>query len=189
MSLYDSLLPRFEVQQPHPIACITWRPSITVRATRNPNSPKGVLVQTEDLVVGDENGHVYYYSVEWPEVWELSRDGWSGSMTLLARVSVHTQQICGLSFSRDGSMFATGGNDNLCCLFETHKVLKDTERISAAEEVTATGANGASRTELGTGSGNTPIKEIIKGAERHRWTHGAAVKAIAFCPWRNGMYI
>lgn len=25
------------------------------------------------------------------------------------------------------------------------------------------------------------------GCESHRWVHGAAVKAIAFCPWRDGL--
>ena len=25
------------------------------------------------------------------------------------------------------------------------------------------------------------------GEEKHRWPHGAAVKAIAFCPWREGL--
>jgi hypothetical protein len=29
--------------------------------------------------------------------------------------------------------------------------------------------------------------EIRPGAEKHRWMHGAAVKAIAFCPWRDGL--
>ena len=77
--------------------------------------------------MGDELGNIYYYSVEWPDAWEVTRDGWSGSMTLLAKLSIHVQQICGLSFSSDGSMFATGGNDNLCCLFQTSIVLQGTE--------------------------------------------------------------
>jgi meiosis-specific APC/C activator protein AMA1 len=44
-------------------------------------------------------------------------------MTLLARIQVHTQQICGLAWSLDGEQFATGGNDNLCCLFSVDKIL------------------------------------------------------------------
>jgi meiosis-specific APC/C activator protein AMA1 len=183
MSLYDSLLPRFEVQQPCPVACVAWRPTVALRPSKNPRTP-GVLVKTEDLLVGDEVGNIYYYSVEWPDMWEVSRDGYSGSMRLLARISVHTQQVCGLSFSRDGSLLATGGNDNLCCLFDTYRILENTEKVTEAEESSVVGPDGTRRTHVAAGSNN--IKEITTGAERHRWIHGAAVKAIAFCPWRNG---
>ncbi|EMR68629.1 putative wd domain-containing protein [Eutypa lata UCREL1] len=30
-------------------------------------------------------------------------------------------------------------------------------------------------------------KSLPAGSERYRWQHGAAVKAIAFCPWRKGL--
>lgn len=63
-STFDSL-PRFEVQQPYGVACLSWRPSCTPRPSKNPVNP-GVLVQTEDLVLGDETGTIYYYLVEWP---------------------------------------------------------------------------------------------------------------------------
>jgi meiosis-specific APC/C activator protein AMA1 len=125
MSIFDGLIPRFELQQPCPIACITWRPGVTMRPSRNPTAPE-LLVRTEDLLVGDEVGNVYYYAVEWPDAYEVSQHGWYGAVTLLAKVSIHVQQICGLSFSYDGSMFATGGNDNLCCLFKTSAVLQGT---------------------------------------------------------------
>ncbi|KAI0121298.1 WD40-repeat-containing domain protein [Xylariales sp. AK1849] len=101
LSLFDSLLPRFEAQHPNPVACLSWRPVVTIRPSLNPNNP-GVNVRTEDLLVGEE---------------EVARDNWPGAMTLLARVKVHTQQICGFSWSPDGRQFVTGRNDNLCCLF------------------------------------------------------------------------
>jgi meiosis-specific APC/C activator protein AMA1 len=183
MSLYDSMLPRFEVQHPCPIACLKWRPVVTMRPSRSPLIP-GMLVRTEDLVVGDEIGNVYYYSVEWPDAWEVARDGWSGAMTLLARITIHTQQICGLSFSYDGAMFATGGNDNLCCLFKTHDVLEKIRSNPDNEEVFV-GAGGIRHIHTVTGRGQ--MKEITSGSENHRWVHGAAVKAIAFCPWRPGL--
>ncbi|KAL7624747.1 hypothetical protein AAE478_006319 [Parahypoxylon ruwenzoriense] len=66
MSLFDGLLPRFEVHHPAPVACLAWRPTLTPRPSRNEHNP-GVLVKTEDLVVGDDVGDVYYYSIEWPE--------------------------------------------------------------------------------------------------------------------------
>lgn len=112
-----------------------------MRSSRNPIVP-GMLVRTEDLLVGDEVGNIYYYSVEWPDAWEVARDGWSGSMTLLAKLSIHAQQICGLSFSCDGNMFATGGNDNLCCLFQTNNVLQGTGSDPENAEQVAIDADG-----------------------------------------------
>jgi len=154
-----------------------------MRPSRNPRTP-AALVKTEDLVVGDEIGNVYYYSVEWPDAWEVTRDAWSGSMTLLAKISIHTQQICGLSFSYDGAMFATGGNDNLCCLFQTHVVLQNTRDSPENEEVFM-GADGIRRVQTFANRGG--VKEVKAGSERHQWVHGAAVKAIAFCPWQPGL--
>lgn len=177
-------MPRFEVQQPCPVACVTWRPQITMRPSRSPFTP-GALVKTEDLLVGDEIGNVYYYAVEWPEIWEINRSGWSGSMTLLARISVHTQQICGLSFSCDGALFATGGNDNLCCLFRTTEVLHRTRGDALAAEEVLVSEEGMRR--IHTIADMTGVKQVTGGSERHRWIHGAAVKAIAFCPWREGL--
>ncbi|KAI9049684.1 hypothetical protein LZ554_005840 [Drepanopeziza brunnea f. sp. 'monogermtubi'] len=184
VSLYDSMLPRFEVQHPSPIACLTWRPQVTMRPSRCPTSP-GISVKTEDLLVGDEVGNIYYYTVEWPESWEVARNDWSGSMVLLARITVHTQQICGLSFSCDGNFLATGGNDNLCCLFRTNDVLQKTREEAEALEELFVGADGIRRVHTLSGRGG--VKEIKSGTEKHRWVHGAAVKAIAFCPWRDGL--
>ena len=185
MSLYDRAMPRFEVQQPCPIACVTWRPTVAMRPSRSPHND-GQLVKTEDLIVGDEIGNVYYYAVEWPDAWEVDRNGWTGVMTLIARISIHTQQICGLAWSQDGSLLATGGNDNLCLLFEASKLLlpQENPEEEAPEEV-ITGLDGLQRTVSVPRSGR--IKIITSGAEKHRWVHGAAVKAIAFCPWREGL--
>ncbi|KAG9232486.1 WD40-repeat-containing domain protein [Amylocarpus encephaloides] len=183
MSLYDSLLPRFELLQPCPIACIAWRPITSVRASRCPVTPS-MIVKTEDLLVGDEMGSVYYYSVEWPERWEVTRNGWSGSMTLLSKISIHTQQICGLSFDPEGTLVATGGNDNLCCIFESNSILCGSNSDGSATEEAFDSRDGIYRTRVVNGS---LVKEIRTGAEKHRWIHGAAVKAIAFCPWRKGL--
>jgi WD40 repeat protein len=105
-----------------------------------------MLVKTEELLVGDELGNIYYYSVEWPDAWEVARDGWSGAMTLLAKISIHAQQICGLAFSNDGGMFATGGNDNLCCLFQTRSVLQDTGNNPENAEEMVIDADGVCKT-------------------------------------------
>lgn len=204
--------------------------------------------------MGDESGDVYYYSVEWPSAWEVQRHNWSGAMTLLARISAHSQQICGLAWSPDGSQFATGGNDNLCCLFNTRKILESEAQGGSKAEHTATSPTSRnqdgrhslrrrrgfilerdntttrspvssrdySASLLGSGTGLSPQAEPEDGALWQRsifshdevieapyyivpstntasifvprkynrsiasqtWPHLAAVKAIAFCPWR-----
>ncbi|KAI9852440.1 MAG: hypothetical protein M1838_000760 [Thelocarpon superellum] len=187
-SLYDEE-PRFEAQQPSPVACLSWRPSVTPRTSeRQPGPP--CLVPTEELLAGDEAGNVYYYSVEWSPVRERTKTSWHGAMTLLARISVHAQQICGLAWSRDGEMFATGGNDNVCCLFETHNILapqgqsaNQTAEADGEEEVV--GEDGVRRRRIIPGRGGS--HSIEAGHEKYRWVHGAAVKAIAFCPWQRSL--
>ncbi|KAI6088729.1 WD40 repeat-like protein [Hypoxylon rubiginosum] len=181
VSLFDSLLPRFEAYHPAPIACLSWRPTTITRPTRNRRNP-GVLVETEDLLVGDDMGDVYYYSV-------------------------HSQQICGLAWSPDGEQFATGGNDNLCCLFNVDSVAEEDAPLSldmgkssasnspGGEEATFSFAVSSDMSALFSSPEVVPdfpnplcaMKYLTLGSEKHRWRHGAAVKAIAFCPWRQGL--
>lgn len=99
---------------------------MTVRPSLNPHNP-GPLVENEDLLVGDEQGSVFYYAIEWPLTYETFRHNWRGSVQCLAYISAHSQQICGLSWSPNGNLFATGGNDNQCFLFETEKVTAEHE--------------------------------------------------------------
>ncbi|KAI1815074.1 WD40 repeat-like protein [Poronia punctata] len=205
MSLFDTLLPRFEAQQPAPVACLSWRPTVTLRQTQNPHN-LGKMVPTEDLL-------------------EVARDNWAGSMTLMVRVRVHAQQICGLAWSPTGKEFATGGNDNLCCLFQTSKVLEaadaeleETTPISPSSSPQKTPLRASfsiSREPVQTASPfcvSSPsdgtvspcweekpscptyhamprnlVRQLPVGSEKHRWQHAAAVKAIAFCPWREGL--
>lgn len=176
--------PRFEVQQPCSVACIKWRPTTTGRPSRSPFAP-GILVQTEDLLVGDEVGGIYYYAVEWPERTENEVDQWSGSMTLLVRIAAHSQQICGLAFSSNGAMFTTGGNDNLCCLFLTSEVLKNTQTNPSHLDQIFVGTDGHRRAH--TVVGRSHVVDIPFGSEKQHWPHAAAVKAIAFCPWHDGL--
>ncbi|KAI1479385.1 hypothetical protein K445DRAFT_78256 [Daldinia sp. EC12] len=193
VSLFDSLLPRFETYHPAPIACLSWRPTSTPRASRNKRNP-GVLVNTEDLLVGDDL---------------VARENWRGTMTLLARIKVHSQQICGLAWSPDGSQFATGGNDNLCCLFVIDGLI-DVEsdlnlgfsKLSIANTTGDREQQPASPHAINPGDGasfslpefdsdspdpSSALRCLPVGSEKHRWHHGAAVKAIAFCPWRQGL--
>jgi hypothetical protein len=120
-------------------------------------------------------------------------------MTLLARIAVHSQQICGLAWSKSGDVFGTGGNDNVCYLFETAKALeapsenrgrneeRQGEPSSAAH---ARGISEVSEAETEIFLQTTPYRPVVHlgpGDEKHRWVHGAAVKAIAFCPWQDSL--
>ncbi|KAF2017028.1 WD40 repeat-like protein [Aaosphaeria arxii CBS 175.79] len=143
-----------------------------------------MLVPTEELLVGDEAGHIYFYSVEWPNETESALFGWNGTLVLLARMSFHTQQICGLSWSSDGEFFASGGNDNACYLFETKKILHNRSDLSAGNLDPRYGSNGERILTVSL-SGSDIINDT--GREKHRWELNAAVKAIAFCPWQRGL--
>ncbi|KAK4118696.1 WD40 repeat-like protein [Parathielavia appendiculata] len=208
MSLYDGPhpassragpKPRFEVIQPTTVACLSWKPSCTVRPSKDPVH-LGIPVKNEDLLVGDETGLVYYYAVEWPERWEVERRNWPGNMTLLARIAAHSQQICGLAWSKNGDVFGTGGNDNLCCVFETTRVLEahaahcvldedHQAESSAAAHVRGDSEVSEAQTEIQVSQSPIydPTLRLGPGDEKHRWVHGAAVKAIAFCPWQESL--
>lgn len=118
-SLYDSDGTRFKCQQPSPVACVAFKPVATFR----PSQRFGSVVAMEELLVGDEAGIIYYYSIEWMSNQDVDIHGWKGAMNLMAKITVHTQQICGLSWSPDGDYFASGANDNGCCLFDVKDVL------------------------------------------------------------------
>jgi meiosis-specific APC/C activator protein AMA1 len=184
-----------------------------------------VAVLTEDLLVGDEYGTVYYYIVEWPPSWEVTRDTWPGTISLVAKISCHRQQICGLAWSPSGKLFASGGNDDLCFLFDVDTVLKRSvpttqggvqipqgntlqggeatpestnfvDESAISEEAYPAGQSSTESNGVASTSGTElqlvqtfakMIPTLGQGVERHCWAHGAAVKAIAFCPWRESL--
>ncbi|KAI1471848.1 WD40-repeat-containing domain protein [Daldinia caldariorum] len=130
-------------------------------------------------------------------------------MTLLARIKVHCQQICGLAWSPNGRQFATGGNDNLCCLFTIDGLVGveadlslGFSKLSIANTVHNQEQQPTSPHAINPGDGasfslrefnsdspdpSSALRYFPAGSEKHRWQHGAAVKAIAFCPWRQGL--
>ncbi|KAJ5868310.1 hypothetical protein N7534_002863 [Penicillium rubens] len=112
--------PRFEISHPSPLTCVAFRP----RTSRRPSERfMHVEVDAEEIVVGDDFGNIWYYSVEWSDQEDQAKWKWNGSMTLLAKICAHTQQICGLVWSPDDKYLATGGNDNACLLFELAKIV------------------------------------------------------------------
>jgi WD40 repeat protein len=177
--------PRFDATQPKPVSCVSWRPTTVTRPSLR---DRAMNVSTEELLIGDEVGHIYFYSVEWPTETQSALFGWHGAMTLLARLTIHGQQICGLAWSSDGELFSSGGNDNNCNLFETKKIL----RSSSTSESSATildvreGPRGESIYTV-TNRNNNPVLHLAQSAAKHTWTLNAAVKAMAFCPWQRGL--
>ncbi|KAH0263883.1 WD40 repeat-like protein, partial [Aureobasidium melanogenum] len=170
--------PRFSYTHRSSVACVCFSPRPFRRASvRHP----GVKVQVEYLLVGDEAGHIYLYSVEWPTAEDVDIFAWPGSMAVLARLDLHSQQICGLAWSPDGQFFASGGNDNALCVFETRRNLQ-VENIPAQQRIMV-------RDDFAYYSpvGQEEARWILPSQESYRYTLNAAVKALAFCPWQPSL--
>lgn len=173
--------PRFDSRQPTPVCCVAFRPTVVKRPSAR--DPK-ITVATEELLVGDEVGHVYFYSVEWPSDVEKDIFNWPGCLTLIARITVHTQQICGLSWSPDGESFSTGANDNLCHLFDTRRIQTEAFSHCAEPHRNSDPTSPETRWNFNLSSHAFNISALFS---RHCFTVAAAVKAIAFCPWQKGL--
>ena len=111
--------PRFEAPHPYPACCVSWRPTLAHRQSCLSNS----IGPCEDLLVGDDNGRIYYYSVEWP-------DFEPGALTLLIKLDAHSQNVCGLSWAPGGDKFVSGGNDNIALLFDVDTILQIGEQAA-----------------------------------------------------------
>lgn len=173
--------PRFDSEQPAPISYVCFRPTTQRRCSiRDANT----FVDTEELLVGDEMGNVFLYSVEWPDQDQHDLFDWHGSMTLLARISCHSQQICGIAWSPDGKFFATGGNDNNLFLFETKKILRPQTPQSRTGSPAVDPDNGPSATESPERDG---VFTILPGRQKHTFSLNAACKAITFAPWQPSL--
>jgi cell division cycle protein 20 (cofactor of APC complex) len=79
----------------------------------------------------------------------------------IATLAGHSQEVCQVKWSHDGSMLASGGNDNLLCLW-------DAASCTAAGSVV--------------GSGPRVVAPKFSITD-----HQAAVKALAWCPWQKGL--
>ncbi|KAK5116396.1 hypothetical protein LTR62_007943 [Meristemomyces frigidus] len=177
--------PRFDSEQPAPVSIVCFRPNTVSRPSiRDPC----VAAETEELLVGDEIGNVYFYSIEWPNHDQRDLFNWHGSMTLLGRLNCHSQQICGIAWSPDGNFFATGGNDNLLFLFSTKKVLR--QRTAPTPQRRARGDSDATvnvHSDTGDVPGQGDVFAITPGLENKTYVLNAAVKAIAFAPWQPSL--
>ncbi|KAK5944140.1 hypothetical protein PMZ80_003421 [Knufia obscura] len=115
---------RFELPHPWAACSVAWRPTVSYRQTPG----RSDIVACEDLLVGDDSGCLYYYSVHWP-------DFAAGHAVLLTKLDAHSQNICGLAWSPDGKTFTSGGNDNSAVLFDTEAVLKGLQAVKRRADI------------------------------------------------------
>ncbi|KAI9804215.1 MAG: hypothetical protein M1825_001617 [Sarcosagium campestre] len=172
------MVQRFDTCHTAPISCLAWKPRLSQRPSSRPLA-QGKLAMTEELLVGDEKGTVWYYAVEWASPEEQARTKWDGAMVPLARLDVHLEPVCGLAWSPDGDYFASGGNDNSCCIFEAKKM-----RPLGSDEITP--RRNIRHWRMAQRYRPEALHRFF-GCELHRFFHNAAVKAIAFCPWQSGL--
>ncbi|EPY51280.1 Cdc20/Fizzy family WD repeat protein [Schizosaccharomyces cryophilus OY26] len=115
---YLTETPEYCFQHEGDISCMAWSPT------------------NSTLLVGGSMGSIYIYHKT------------KSMMCRLYTIKhIHQEQVCGLEWNYDGTQFASGGNDNLVCVFDMNAL-------------------------------DTP---------KHFWSHSAAVKALAFCPWQKSL--
>jgi len=86
----------------------------------------------------------------------------------------HQQEVCGLKWNDEGSTLASGGNENLLCLWDA----------SMSRRGTNGGTGGYNSGQRG-GSANFDSSNI--GPRLALTQHKAAVKALAWCPFHRGL--
>ncbi|KAL2398506.1 hypothetical protein ABEF93_000527 [Exophiala dermatitidis] len=150
--------PRFDAPHPYAASFVSFKPTVTSR----PSITGTGLVSCEDLLVGDDIGRIYYYSLEWPE-------SAPGSMTLLAKIDAHSQNICGLAWSPDGQHFVSGGNDNRALLFDPELILD------------LVGEHVPSETE----TDNVPAETLAENQAHHQETVASGLLTPPDTPERN----
>lgn len=78
----------------------------------------------------------------------------------------HRQEVCGLKWSPDGQQLASGGNDNLLCIWDINNRIRNpySQQLNPLSS-----------------------SQTTYGPRFCLSDHKAAVKAIAWCPWQKGL--
>ncbi|KAI1937556.1 hypothetical protein LOZ66_003835 [Ophidiomyces ophidiicola] len=203
---------RFQETFPIGVACVTFKDEPTTHPSEF--FPE-VSVYIEHLAVGDDGGNIWYYTLEWTSPRVRKRHGWNGSLTLVAKIAAHKQQVCGLSWSPDGKFLASGGNDNVCLVYDTSNIVTE-DQLPNSPHLAVADSNirghlqqftplhhsnhstlslpadyqsrdDAEAEDQASESSLAQTVVITRNRERCRLKHRAAVKAIAFAPWEPAL--
>jgi cell division cycle protein 20 (cofactor of APC complex) len=116
------------------------------------------------LTLGGERGSI------------LQLDARMRTRSVVAEYQAHTQKVCGLKWNGEGTVLASGGNDNLVCLWDAC--------MSGAQP----GGPVSHRRGLFGGATTSPTYERAVVRPRSVLTdHTAAVKAMDWCPFTRGL--
>mmetsp|Transcript_13874 Transcript_13874/g.29757 ORF Transcript_13874/g.29757 Transcript_13874/m.29757 type:complete len:828 (+) Transcript_13874:244-2727(+) len=85
----------------------------------------------------------------------------------------HTQEVCGLKWNDEGSTLASGGNENLLCLWDA--------------AMSHRGNSHGYHRSNSNGNGDTITDPSNIGPRLQLTQHKAAVKALAWCPFHRGL--
>jgi cell division cycle protein 20 (cofactor of APC complex) len=116
----------------------------------------------------------------------------------------HSQEVCALKWAPDGSLLASGGNDNLLCIWDLNYSTSQNSqnRFNRASSILNDNQNTYSQqtgslwnliqentidTNNLVNSGSNLNQPIVITPRYNFTSHEAAVKALAWCPWQKGL--
>jgi cell division cycle protein 20 (cofactor of APC complex) len=105
------------------------------------------------------------------------------SSTSFGTFNCHIHEVCGLAWSPDGKTLASGGNDNMLCLWDAAISNSNVGRVSLGGR-SSIGSIGSSFNDL------NPRRSYLVGSHSPRniiRDHTAAVKALAWCPFQRNV--
>lgn len=102
----------------------------------------GTLAWNDNVLVsGSRDGSLYYHDIRSPRHWQH-------------HVEAHKLEVCGLKWSADATQLASGGNDNMHCIFDARSVAKPLFKYQHQAAVKALTWNPHTRGVLITGGGS-----------------------------------
>ncbi|KAF8595963.1 WD40 repeat-like protein [Ceratobasidium sp. AG-I] len=113
-------------------------------------------------------------------LWDLRAPPQSGETEGAAsRLVGHgSHKVCGVRWREDGEMLATGGDDNIVCVWDIRMPRRPV--VSSTDPSVDTGPNTAGSNSSTTADSGPPTERTPIWRKRR---HTGAVKALAWCPW------
>ncbi|CDW78802.1 anaphase-promoting complex subunit cdc20-like [Stylonychia lemnae] len=84
--------------------------------------------------------------------------------SMICTYKAHRQEVCGLKWSPDGQQLASGGNDNLLCIWDINNRMRGIPQMSHISH-----------------------SPSVYGPRYCFTDHKAAVKALSWCPWQKNL--